>query len=76
MQALLNRQPTLFSDIKDFFKVHYNVNIHADFKSVGRQTGKVERFAKSVFNLVDTRRERESIYKSVTPNYARRDLFQ
>ena len=34
---------------KVFLKVYFNVKIHADFKSVGSKTQKVERFAKSVF---------------------------
>ena len=34
---------------KVFLKVYFNVNIHADFKSVCSQTQNVERFAKSMF---------------------------
>ena len=34
---------------KVFLKVYFNVQIHADFKSVCSQTQNIERFAKSMF---------------------------
>ena len=76
VRALLNTQCTLISDIKFFLKVYFNVKIHADFKSVGSQTQKLSVLQNPCFKWVDIRGEHESIYKSVTPNYVRRDIIQ
>ena len=69
IRSLLNTQCALFSDIKVFLKVHFNVKTHAAFKSVGSQTQNV-----SIKNDLETVKIIYFIYQKKVDHFRNRTI--